>query len=332
MLPLLTIVDASAHSCPTSSTAIAIGSVPATNRVQKSRNRKSLSNITPTNIERGLNGDLAALELDAQPECTSKAASGNTTPNNVSHESSTSSSPQTKRHVAEGRDGSTLQFEGEMKKEKEQPQLRLGMMGIGGYGASPDEIGWAGEWSDPWEPEAAEQQEQMVQESSYRGTNGNAVERNPAKRSCCGSGKKALPFTPSDQPGQQRQIPTRAQDNNQRPATDQAPVSQSSHAFTNGHTAMHNSIHPSMYSSLGALAMPPYSTMSNGTDGSTSMPYQQNAPIYGVTMVHPFDDGEAQSCTCGDDCACFACAMHPTNRTTLEYGTQTGLAINCKEK
>lgn len=260
---------ASECPCPPSN-----GAPPA--KVQKLKARKP--SVTPGNLQKVIDNDptvLSAPNFEPTPSAPSETSS-----NGPSISSSTSSTPRT--HPIDSRDARSTVTPLSMRSTQDDRRpgsrgLQLGMMGVGGYGASSDVIGWSGEWPDlygrqqggPPQSQASESSSSCCSPPRQRPSN---IQQQAGQSSCCNPQQIGLPFDAdssavnpfapfSDMPMDRSTLPDAG-------FSDQL----------NAHFASH--IHDA-------------GQLSNGFD--------------------------RHQCHCGDSCACIGCAMHPQNRTTIEY-------------
>jgi len=271
--------------------------IASSSRVNKPRGRKStLSNVTISAVEKALNGETNAKRRPSvangheQPDLSKGQPHDDSPP----EKADTPVQTPTSSRATSGTPASPA------KNGEEQPKLRLGMLGVGGYGAGPDEIGWSGPWPSPYEAQTDENPPAIKTESSCCG--GESETPVPPVKSCCGGSS----------------------------ANDAAGVA----AAGNGHAPGQLAIQQHATT----LSQPPYNAMNGNYTLQQPVQPVNIAPSYlsqvgfgadpfhlpgAVSLHRPHGTDEngvmPPSCGCGDGCMCFACAVHPTNRTTTEY-------------
>lgn len=218
-------------------------------------------------------------------------APSETSSNGPSISSSTSSTPRTDPIDSRNGSSTATTFSAHSLNDGGRPGsrgLQLGMMGIGGFGASPDVIGWSGEWPDFYSRQQSGPPPSEALES---------------QSSCCRPEPSSCCSQPQQKSSQVRQ---------QAPATPQASCcngsqlgmpfnfdSEVSDPFVIPEMPMDHFLFPD---SMGAFSH------QQSTNYATPLPTTGHL---GTAVDH--------NCHCGDSCACIGCATHPQNRTTIEY-------------
>ncbi|KAF1986897.1 hypothetical protein K402DRAFT_420942 [Aulographum hederae CBS 113979] len=307
-------------ACPSAQATAVSTSVAGTPRVQKTKARKSISNVTPSTVDRALNGDPQALAQQTSQAGSSRSASSSRS--SLVTTSSATSDGSTPKPEKDGFNLPQAQEEDSVKQEDgdSSPKLRLGMLGVGGYGAAPDEIGWSGEWPEynprPEDPPEASSGNQAG--SCCSGGSSDVQRQQPPaaapKSSCCGGNavESLSQQNPQDQSLQRAGVQGAYRNQPAGPmqvpfifSNGQFALQQQAQVFGHGHGNGFVNLEPRP----GVVFMPTSTAYMNGYTTGLSQLQPVGSEVNSVE----------HNCNCGDSCLCFACATHPNNRTTTEY-------------
>lgn len=243
--------------------------------------------------------------------------------------------------------------------QEQRVPLRLGMMGVGGYRAGKDEMGWSGQWPS-------------LYEQPHQGGNASTSASNPAN-GCCASkttvnqppppaqsvscsnyrepsavlshtsshGLNAVSF-PSCQTRLFENQPTR-QHYSQIPLNGPQMVPKYPPFLVYPHPATLHRHHMDINQTTLYTIPPSYATASHPLTPQQLAFLQQNPHLYSQTVpqhapfgivgqVAPPADGmnmfaPAHNCNCGAGCQCLGCAAHPFNATTRSHVQSLGAII-----
>lgn len=264
------------------------------------------SSVTPSTVQRAMDGDPSILaqqanSVDGLPQLSSEASS-----NVPSLVSSSSSTPQIDAVDLRGlqRNDSVQQTE---IKDEHKPPLQLGMMGIEGYGTS-DIVTWGGGWPDSHaqNPSTTEQtDEPTVASCCMPASIPEEPAASPRPSSCCAP-KPADPFNAPELhrpslPQGRAQIPSGMQSNG---------------AFNGLNTNFGVDL-TDPFSPTGAR----YGEMqpAQNYDFFAQFESRHGCGTNGQLSSHINSGVEQHECECGDGCLCLGCSQHPANKTTTDY-------------
>lgn len=252
-----------------------------------------------------------------------------------------------------------LQAQNIISNTQETGRLQLGMMGIGGYRAGKDEIGWSGDWP-----------------SLHKPVNGEGLVSTlaqPSTRGCCSSihgVSQALPVAPSpccsSHPGLSNRLPPAFSHgvsgggclSCHNCGSDIAPSRQYSSPIPNNELGMTYKHQPWVYhqhptahcpyhmdtSQTTLYTIPPsYATATHPLTPQQLTYLQQHPHLYAQTVPQHAPFGivgqvappaeaitrltPAHNCNCGSGCECLGCAAHPFNATTRSHVQSLGAII-----
>lgn len=254
--------------------------------MQKLRARKA--SITPSNLQKAIDSDPSTLtHTNIQP---APPPLSDTSSNEPSITSSTSSTPKT--DAVEPLNTSSTDtppsiYSLNNNHRPDSKRLQLGMMGIGGHGASPDNIGWTGEWPDFY---GSQQQSSPTQLQPSSQSQSSCCQPKPS--SCCSKEK----------PSQTSMPPLTNQGSRCNNSQLDMPFDVSMD-IANPFVTPHLPIDQFLFS-----------------DSISGFGHQSNTPFVTPLPVNEhLSRGFDHNCHCGDTCACIGCATHPQNNSTLQY-------------
>ena len=258
--------------------------------MQKSKPRKNSTVVNSSTIQRALENDLSAPSSKiigkqniGLPQESSESSSS-TVP---SLASSSSSTPQTEAIDMGTRSLSGLPAVPQVDLSRQGPQLQLGMLGVGGYGTTSDELGWGGDWPAYNDiPPATD-----------------TVTDQPAKASCCAV---SAPITSEPEPAISTGGSCCAGKKSRHMAPPTSPAHKN-HFFAHPHHADVVMNHPN----AGTSGMFPLPDATFAPQPFSSVPFAEDQ----FGCLHEPD----HSCQCGEGCECLGCSLHPANRTTTDY-------------
>lgn len=238
-------------------------------------------------------------------------------------------------------------------------RLQLGMMGVGGYGAGKDEIGWRGDWPSLHKPPHSEGTVSPRAQSSTHGCCSlkHAVDQAQpvASTSCCSchpARGNRVSATPS------HGVTTVSCPSCHTCRSDVQPIrqyySRISHngpLMTHKHQPLVYCQHPTILypyhvdtSQTTLYTIPPsYATANHPLTAQQLAFLQQNPHLYTQTVPQHAPFGiigqaappaeaittlsPAHNCNCGASCECLGCAAHPFNTTTRSHVQSLGAII-----
>ncbi len=243
--------------------------------------------------------------------------------------------------------------------EQQSVGLRLGMMGIGGFRAGKDEVGWSGDWPNLHERPRSDLNVPTPPRNLPHGccSSKPAVSQSPAVTapSCCNSHAKApeelspIPYHgvnavshPSCRTCHSENQPTR------HPHSlipfDGPPVAQKYPPLVvYQHPATLHHYHMDINQTTLYTIPPTYATAAHPLTPRQLTFLQQNPHVYSQTVpqhapfgivgqVAPPAEGVpglalAHNCNCGAACECLGCAAHPFNATTRSHVQSLGAIL-----
>ena len=239
-------------------------------------------------MQKAIDSDPSALtHTNIQP---APPPSSDTSSNEPSITSSTSSTPKTdalEPHNVSSTETPPSVYSLNNNPSPESKRLQLGMMGIGGHGASPDIIGWTGEWPDVYGNQHQSSPTQL-QEPSHP----QSCCCQPKPSSCCSKEKSSQTSMPP-------------------------PANQGS-CCNNSQFEMPLDVGMDIANQFVAPHLPiDQFLFSNPVSG---FGHQSTTPFVTPTPVQEhLSRGFDHNCHCGDACACIGCATHPQNSSTIQY-------------
>ncbi|KAF2102625.1 hypothetical protein NA57DRAFT_52185 [Rhizodiscina lignyota] len=285
------------------------------NRVQKGKARKPGSSVTPSTVEKALNGTPASISQmvngstieEAENTLEPKSCCGGPAPQaDGSHSGSTGASAQ---NVGNGSTTPNAQ----PSQADPRAQLRLGMFGIGGYRAT-DEIGWNEAYPDvthlPFEVNGVSRHL-----STPENHTGAAVSRPSADRST----SRTSNIPPSSESTEQAQThhtnntPINGSHGDYRMVRGPHIFQRVIQSQMSGIENQAQSLHPIPQFSMESTAAFPQTGNANYITASGVSTFG------GLNATSEPEPEPEPSCSCGDNCACFACQVHPKNKATTEY-------------
>ncbi|KIW03634.1 hypothetical protein, variant 2 [Verruconis gallopava] len=280
----------STHAGSLSSSTSAYNSpAPASsNRVQKPKLRKNSTSVNTSNVQRAFEVDPSVLSQHANHSVDSASTTevSESSSNVPSIASSTSSTPQTEAIDTSIQKPSTrtIPSEGGDPSAQRRP-LQLGMLGVGGFGTTSDELGWSGPWP-------------AYSSIPQRDDN---ISNTPTSGSCCGGNKKGLDPILTDSGGACCSSKENPSLSRHMPSSDQ-PFTLNTNQI-DGHAPLQaNSCYPRQFSLPGPAFETHVFASNVFTEDRFGCPHQAN-----------------HACECGEGCECLGCSMHPANRTTTDY-------------
>ena len=232
----------------------------------------------------------------------SRVHSNNGTPSASDHGSHANGAQPTSPNKMQSNPGDTAA-------EGKPAKLRLGMMGVGGYRAVPDEVGWKGEWPDyqKTRSEADSKIRAAKEENGHSG--GQKIAPKPVSSACsCSRSDQASTNGSHDNVGPQEPNSLAQSDTSYMNTQYQTNGSQ-----TPKHPSYFN---PNQSWSQPSIALPDMTGFSNHREPNQ---YQGNSFACAAHLHSGFSGASAHNCLCGENCACLGCAAHPQNETTLNY-------------
>ncbi|KAI9880535.1 MAG: hypothetical protein M1830_002575 [Pleopsidium flavum] len=331
-------------------------------RIQKPSQRNG-SLIVPEAVERGLRHE--AEHNRPGPQEASNASEQEDT-SNTSHELPRSNPLEQAFPYGIGAQSSGLEESdgGEMHSgtngtQEPRVPLRLGMMGVGGYMAGKDEMGWSGQWPNLYEQP---RQERNASTSIPNPTNGccsskTVVNESPPAAQSIGSSDPREPSDglsltsthgvnavscPSCQTRFFENQPTR-QHYSQIPVNGPQMAPKYPPLLLYQHPAALHPHHMDMSQTTLYTIPPSYATASHPLTLQQLAFLQQNPHLYSQTVPQyapfgivgqvapPADEmitfAPAHNCNCGAACQCLGCAAHPFNTTTRSHVQSLGAII-----
>lgn len=238
-------------------------------------------------------------------------------------------------------------------------RLQLGMMGVGGYRAGKDEVGWSGGWPSLHEPPHSEG---MVPPRAQSSTHGCCSSKHAvghahpvAPSSCCGS-HSALSNKASATPSHGVNVVSCPSCHTQRydvQAIRQyySQIPHNGPPMTHKHQPLLYCQHPTIIypchmdtSQTTLYTFPPsYATATHPLTPQQLAFLHQNSHLYAQTVPQHAPYGiigqvappaeattnlpPAHNCNCGAGCECLGCAAHPFNATTRSHVQSLGAII-----
>jgi hypothetical protein len=234
--------------------------------------------------------------------------------------------------------------------EEQKPRLRLGMMGVGGYGAGKDTIGWQGSWPDLQQDESKEHQYVKNAPQSCCSKGPEQPQTQSSSKSCCGDQSRQQPLAHglpmSNFPGSETVASLSLYESedsfsstSQRQAWNHEITETGNDEllpikFLRHSDAFHTS--PSSQSrSVNATAIPDQPLESFQKNGSSPpIPTRQQRGSGQSLYSSHLRNGSGISmhtCNCGDLCKCFSCPTHPDNTTTRTRMQELGHIMTNEE-
>jgi hypothetical protein len=282
--------------------------------VQKSKARKSVSNVNPSNVQRVIDGEPSNLSQQSSLRNESSTSASSDTSSNVpSLASSSSSTPRIDAVDMGNRSDSFQQMSSPpIKDEVKQPRLQLGMMGLDGFKQPPGELGWTDEWSGlNAQPASAKLPGPMAAPSSccQPQTIPEEPMEAPPQSSCCAP-KATTPFTVPGAATHDRHHPNsqamRQMSRNEHHGFENAPLDNTANF---GMT----------YTEPFTFGPQSFGSVPQGLDFFGELEGREGCGSH-IYVPEQLDSGNVgHNCHCGENCDCLGCATHPANRTTTEY-------------
>jgi hypothetical protein len=292
--------------------------VIAAGRIQKPKSRKSVSNVTPSHVQRGFEGDSNNVSQPSNLRNESIASTSSDTSSNVPSLASSSSSTPRIDAVDMGVQRNDLFQQVSsptIKDEAKHPQVHSGMMGAEVYRPSAGDLGWTDEWSDFSTPPASTLQRPLTAAPSCcqpQTIPEEPTEMAPPSSCCAPKATTQSGFSGDARSDSQQPIP-------QNLGQNLGQISGGEHTGFET-TPFSNTMNLGMgFTEPFGFGASSFNSVSQGLDffgqlegrdgcGShVHIPQQLNGRIDG------------HNCHCGETCDCLGCATHPANRTTTEY-------------
>jgi hypothetical protein len=316
VLTSIAILTESASECPrpTSPNSFASSPVVAAGRIQKTKPRKSLSNVTPSHVQRVFDGDSSNVSQASNLRNESVTSASSDTSSNVPSLASSSSSTPRIDAVDMGvpRNDSFQQVSTPaIKDEANHSRIQIGTMGAEGYRLSTGDLGWTDEWSEYGARPASTTQRTLPSAPSC--CQPQTIPEEPIEMalpsSCCAPTANTQPGFSGDARHDSHQPISQ----NLRHMSGDEHTGFGTSTFNNPMNLGMNFTEPFEFGAASFNSVPQgldFFGELEGRDGCGShvhIPGQLNGRVDG------------HNCHCGEGCDCLGCATHPANRTTTEY-------------
>jgi hypothetical protein len=226
--------------------------------------------------------------------------------------------------------------------EDRKPRLQLGMMGVGGYGAGKDNIGWHGNWPDFHDNQKQERQNSMNRTLDCCSDSTGVKKPQSSAKKCC-EDQSTHQSAAVDMPSS-NYLSIAAPPLNERPGltpSQDQPWSHDIVSVPNDDTFSFGLVQqmgksprlPEDYNAAMATICFPATSMQRSISGPQATRQagsntNQNVSTSDFTCGQ---DGSIHTCYCGDSCQCFGCPTHPNNDTTRSRMQELDLLMTLNE-